>query len=312
MPKFLLTQLSRHATLAFVIGIGVAILSPMASEFVGPVLPVLIFSMLTLSVLRVKTSALGQHARRPGKAVAVIVWMLVFSPLVIGLTLLAIAPVRSELMAPLLFYTAMPPLTAVPALALLFGIDAALAIIVLMGASLLTPLILPPMMLIVLGVEIDISIGELFLRLATLVFGSFIAGLSLRKLIGEEGLAKHAPSLDGIIVLVMVLIVIAVFDGTHATLAANPKLGVTLAALAVGAAIFFQTVSALIFLPLGLKTALTAGMLSGNRNLALVLAMLGDTATLEIALFVAVGQVPVYLLPMVQRPVARKLGFNSS
>lgn len=312
MMTYLLTQLSRHATLAFVFGIGIAVLVPPVTELFGPTLPMLIFSMLTLSVLRVKASALRDHAKRPVKAFTVIFWMLVLSPLIVGTAVIVLKPVPEELLAPLLFYTAMPPLTAVPALALLFGIDAALAIIVLMGASLLTPIILPPMMLIVLGVEIDIGVGDLFMRLAILVFGSFLAGLTLRKLTGEERLARHQSSLDGVIVLVMVFIVIAVFAGTHETLWANPELVMTLVVMAVGAALFFQILSALLFLPFGLKTALTAGMLSGNRNLALVLAVLGTNATLEIALFVAVGQVPVYLLPMVQRPLARKFGFTTN
>jgi BASS family bile acid:Na+ symporter len=265
--------------------------------------------MLSLSVMRTQSTAIKTHVVRPKRAIAVILWMLVLSPLTVGSLIVLLNPFSDNLLAPLLFYTAMPPLTAVPALALLFGIDAGLAIIVLMAGSLLTPFVLPPMMLIVLGVEVDISATELFLRLAVLVFGSFLTGIFLRHKIGQERLNHHRPLHDGAIVMIMMLIVIAVFDGTHGTLIANPRLAIMLTVMALAAATFYQILSAFMFLPFGLKTALTAGMLSGNRNLALVLAVLGSSATTEIALFVALGQVPVYLLPMVQRPLAKRFGF---
>lgn len=305
-----LAFMSRHATLMFAVGMVTALVAPPVTRIFGPTLPVLIFSMLTLSVLRTDSVALARHIRRPTRAAAVILWMLVISPAVIGTAALKFLPLPADLMAPFLFYTAMPPLTAVPALAVLFGIDAALAVVALMVGSLLTPFILPPMVLLVLGIEVDIGVLELFSRLAVLVFGAFVAGMAIRHFAGKERLSRHAPSLNGLIVIVMMLIVVAVFDGAHETMWAHPTLALSLAALAFGAAIFYQILSAGLFLPFGLETALTAGMLSGNRNLALLLAVLGTSATTEIALFVAIGQLPVYVLPMLQRPLARRLGFT--
>ncbi|MCZ6763414.1 MAG: hypothetical protein O7C63_00615 [Alphaproteobacteria bacterium] len=312
MISNILSMLARHATLAFAIGMALALVAPPICEAVGPTLPIWIFSMLTLSVVRTDTVALAGHIRRPARSVAVIFWMLVLSPLIVGSGLIAFIPLSESLMAPLLFYTAMPPLTAVSALALLFGIDAALAIVVLMAGSLITPLILPPMALLVLGIQIDIGVGELFVRLAALVFGSFLAGLVIRRLAGQVRINRHAGPIDGLMVIVMVLVVIAVFDGVHGPMHANPDLALALVAMAFGAVILYQIVGAVLFLPFGLRTALTAGMLSGNRNLAILAAVLGASATTEIALFVALGQLPVFLLPLIQRPLARHFGFSSS
>ena len=300
---------ARHATWIFACAMAMALTVPPITAVIGPILTLLIFSMLTLSVMRTDLTAIAGHFRQPGRALAVIVWMLAISPLVVG-SLLVVAPVPHELLTPLLFYTALPPLTAVPALAILFGIDAALAVVVLIGASLATPLILPPMMLMVFGVDVDIEMTTLFMRLSVLVIGSFLAGLLIRAIAGRARLAAHRQNLDGVIVIVMGLIVLAVFDGIHGPMLARPELAIGLIVAVVAASITFQVLSFFLFLPFGLETALTTGMLAGNRNLALILAVLGDSATIEIALFVSLGQLPVYLLPMIQRPLIRRLGFG--
>ena len=58
-------------------------------------------------------------------------------------------------------------------------------------------------------------------------------------------------------------------------------------------------------------TCLTAiavvGLLSGNRNLALLLAVLVDRAEFDVLLFFAVGQFPIFVLPAVLAPVYRRI-----
>jgi hypothetical protein len=56
-----------------------------------------------------------------------------------------------------------------------------------------------------------------------------------------------------------------------------------------------------------MRLALAAGLLAGNRNQALFLAVLPATADPGVLLFFALGQVPMFLSPFLLRPVYRRL-----
>jgi BASS family bile acid:Na+ symporter len=51
---------------------------------------------------------------------------------------------------------------------------------------------------------------------------------------------------------------------------------------------------------------LTLGLCSGNANLGLLLAAMADRAAVELFVFVAVAQLPIYTLPVIQRPLYRR------
>jgi BASS family bile acid:Na+ symporter len=60
-------------------------------------------------------------------------------------------------------------------------------------------------------------------------------------------------------------------------------------------------------LPLGLRTAASAGLMSGNRNMALYLAVLPAGTDPRILLFFGLCQLPLFLSPFLLRPVYRRL-----
>ena len=63
----------------------------------------------------------------------------------------------------------------------------------------------------------------------------------------------------------------------------------------------------LIFSATGMSRALTLGFASGNRNMGLVLAVLADKADFDVVVFFAVGQLPMYILPALLRPIYRRM-----
>ena len=65
--------------------------------------------------------------------------------------------------------------------------------------------------------------------------------------------------------------------------------------------------TALAFLPLGVRTAATAGLMSGNRNMALYLAILPAAADPRIGLFFGLCQFPLFLSPFLLRPLYQRL-----
>ena len=111
---------------------------------------------------------------------------------------------------------AAPPLMASGALALMLGLDVALAVVVTTFATALMPLTVPPIALHLLGVGLDIALGELTLRLALVVGGCFVAAVVLRRLLPPGFAARHAEPLDGLAVLGLLLFSIAIMDGATA------------------------------------------------------------------------------------------------
>ncbi|MCK6452540.1 MAG: hypothetical protein L6R19_17080 [Alphaproteobacteria bacterium] len=68
-----------------------------------------------------------------------------------------------------------------------------------------------------------------------------------------------------------------------------------------------QAVGALLFSPAGRTTALTVGHMFGYRNMALPLAVLADAAPAGFALYVAMAQLPMYMLPVLTVRLYRRL-----
>ncbi|MGA8822894.1 MAG: Na+-dependent transporter, partial [Pseudolabrys sp.] len=88
---------------------------------------------------------------------------------------------------------------------------------------------------------------------------------------------------------------------------ANPLLVIELTALAFALALGMIALTALVFLRVGRARAFAVGLIVGNRNIGLMLAAT-SFAVPDIAwLYFAVAQFPIYLLPHLLKPLAKRL-----
>ncbi len=306
MVDRLLIVLGRYATLFFAASVVVGYAAPPLAALARPLLaPSLVF-VLAVSLLKARRPALIAQVRRPALVAGLVVWLLLVAPLLVA-GLIVVASVPASIAPGLVLIAAAPPITAVPAFSLLLGLDSALAVATLVAANLLTPIVLPTLVLLLLGIEVDISAVGLMLRLAGLVGAAALAAWLVRRFVGVAALDARSTQLDGLIVVAMLVLVLAIMDGVFVASIALPGLTIVLLAAAIAMNVGQQLIATLLFLPLGWSRALTAGIVSGNRNGAILLAALGDTATVEFALFVAMGQLPIYGLPALQRPLYRLL-----
>ncbi|GBD41912.1 hypothetical protein HRbin39_01299 [bacterium HR39] len=207
----------------------------------------------------------------------------------------------------LVVHAAAPPVTASGAIALLLGLEVELAVLATTAATLLAPLTLALVLERGTGLDLALSAPELALRLAVLLGVCHLAAWALRRRVGPLGLLANARLLDGVAVVGLLVFALAVMDGVAERLRLEPARGVDLLLFAFAANAGLQVLGALLFAHRGARTALTVGLLSGNGNLALVIAGLGESAPAVLALYVALGQFPVYLLPALQAPLYRRL-----
>ena len=302
-----LARLGRHGTWFLAGGLFIGLLLPPLAALLRPALPALIFVLTATTFLSIDGAALAVHARRPGLLAAQLAWGLTATPIIIALAA-AFLGLPDGLTQGLVLWAASPPLISVPAIALLMGLDGALALLAMVVGAFVVPLTLPPLVLGLIGLALGLSIPTLMLRLALFIGGAALLAALVRRLCGVERLRCHALELSGLNVLILLLFAVGIMDGVTARLISEPRGVLLYAAAALGASASLQGLSFLVFSRLARVPALTIGLVGGNKNMAVVWANLAGAASPELSLFFATVQLPIYVLPALLKPIYRRLG----
>jgi bile acid:Na+ symporter, BASS family len=302
----LLAFLGGHATWVLFVGVFLGLALPSLATLARPLLGPAVALLLTATLVRVDWRVMLDTLRRPGLVAVIVAWLLLGAPLATA-TVLVLVPLPGPLTTALVLMAAAPPILSAAPIAMILGLDGALALVVGLLATLLTPLTVPPLALALLGLELDLGVGEFMTRLAVVVAIAVAAAAVIRRAIGRERLPRVARHLDGAVVIVMLVFAVAIMDGVTATLAARPGVVALWLAAAFVANPALQAVGALAFAWLGRRRALTVGLVSGNCNMGLLLAAFPPGADADVVLYFAVAQLPMYMLPALLLPLYRRL-----
>ena len=169
------------------------------------------------------------------------------------------------------------------------------------------PFTAPPLALGLMGIDLAISLTGLMTRLALVVGLPLLISIGIRRLVGEASLRRFGPAVDGSVVWLVVLYGFGVMDGMLAKLMAEPAWVMGGLALAFAGNFGLNIATALAFAAAGRRLALAGGLLAGNRNMALFLAVLPAATDERILLFFALCQFPLFLSPFLLRPVYARL-----
>jgi BASS family bile acid:Na+ symporter len=295
-----LRWLGRHGGAVIALGVFVGLLVPPLATLLRPLLVPAILTPFLIALLRIDWRRLSGHLGRPAGTVAALLWLLVVSPALVHLVLMPFG-LPEAIHGGLVLMAAAPPLMASGYLALMLGLDATLAVTLTLLSTALMPFTLPLVGLYLLGVDIDVPLGDLMLRLALVVGGSLVLAWLLRWLLPADFTRRHAEPLDGLAVLGLLLFAIAIMDGVTGLLLRAPQFVLACALAVYAFNLSLQLVGSLAFAWLGRRGALTLGLCSGSGNLGLLLAALADRASFELLVFVATAQLPIYTLPVLQR-----------
>jgi BASS family bile acid:Na+ symporter len=301
----LLGFLSRHARWALPAGVFVGVALPALAHLMRPLLTAAVIGTLTGALLRLDWRRFGDIARRPALPAALALWQLLVSPLLVwyGTALVGLPP---DLRLVLLLQAAAPAIGSAAVFALILGLDGVLAALSTVTATLLLPLTLTPLVFLLLpqaGVRVDLV--PFFLRVTLLVLVPFVIAWFLRRAIGLARLRRADALLGGSNVLLLVVFAIAVMDGVTERLVGEPAtIGLLLLSSCVAAALL-HLAGYLLFHRAGTMVAYTAAVLSGNRNLGLMLVITAGTAGELFSLYVGVAQIPMYFAPLLISPFLR-------
>jgi len=282
------------------------LIPPLAAATRDVVTPV-VACLMTLVLLRVDFSQVLAYLRRPLLVAALLGWLLLGAPLLV-FALARLAGLDGALGAAVVIMATGCAATSSPAFARMVGLDGEISLVVAILSTLLVPLTAPPLALGLLGIDLAISLEALMARLALVVGLPLAVSLAIRRVAGPARLARYGRSVDGAVVLLVVLYGFGVMDGLQAKILAEPAWVAGGVALAFAGNFGLNLLTALAFARIaGARVALSAGLLSGNRNMALYLAVLPAATDPRILLFFALCQFPLFLSPFLLRPVYDRL-----
>ncbi|MEM7178261.1 MAG: hypothetical protein AAGD47_10265 [Pseudomonadota bacterium] len=281
------------------VGVLAAFFMPGLSAALRPALGVLVALVFCAAMIRIDLREMARRLSRPGHLVSLVLWsvalMAVTPVLVWGAT--SLIGMRGEYQAAVIYMSLAPPITSAAALCLIIGLDAVFALELTVVASLLTPLIGPALAKVLLGEAVPIETHALALRIAAMVLGGIVAVVVLRRLLGTERIDRNARKFDGFSAIAMWLVVVAVLDGAEAQIRAEPEVAFGVFQLALVSNFSMQIIAAFLISFWATERAGAAGLMWGNRTVALYLAALPNDPVF--ALYVAFFQVPMLFTPLV-------------
>lgn len=294
-----------RSTLFMSVSVLVGLLVQDLARALSPLVLFASMSAMFLTALRIDRRALTAWLKRPWIPLAIIVCTTLLLPAcaVMVLHAFTIEPTKALAIGLII---ATPPIISVGAYCVFLGTD----------NELLTLSVLPAT---ALGVATLPFFAELFglpglspMRLAIellLVVGTAMGGATvIRFFLSLERVERHAPALDFGAVVMMVIVAIGVTDGLAALIAASPlkvvDAFVTTAILSAG----LQALGWLIFSRAGPRVAASVGLVNGFRNMALLLGLLLGHVDPSLQLLLVAGQLQLFLLPVLMRPLYRRYG----
>lgn len=302
----MLRLLGRQARWALPVGVFIGIAIPPLAEWLRPLLTIAVIGTITGALLRLDWSRLVEQMARPRLLALIVGWQLALSPLLVW-ALSALLGLRPDLHLVLVLQAAAPPIGSAAVFAMILGLDGSLALMGALISTLLLPFTLTPLVAVLLpGAGIEVDLGAFFMRVSLIVVAPFLIAFTLRRLVGAQRLRDNDESVAGCNVLLLVVFAIAVMDGVTARLLADPGYIGLLLALASIAALALHWAGYLLFRRVDVAAGWSASLLSGNRNMGLMLAVTAGTAGEAFSLYVGIAQIPMYFAPLLLGPLVRR------
>jgi predicted Na+-dependent transporter len=297
-----LRWLGQQARWSLPAGVFVGVLWPELASACRPLLAPAVVGTLVAALLRMDWTRMWGWVRQPLAPALLTVWLTLACPLLVW-AIASSLHVPPEWTVLIVLQAAGPPIGSAAAFAMFLGLEASLCMVSTVWATLALPLTLT---LIVAGLlpqfGIEVDLWLFFARVLVLVALPFVLAALLRRWIGVHRLQAHDADLAGLNVVMLVVFAVAVMEGVQGILRTNTPLALSLLALACASVALGHAVGYALCRWRGLNTAYTGALLSGNRNMGLLLVVTAGTAGEWFSLYVAIVQIPMYFAPLLLGP----------
>ncbi len=307
-----LAFLGRHATTMMAVGVFSGLAFPGVTVHLQPWLTEMVWVLMFVSMVHIDWADVMGHIRRPFLLGATLVWMLALAPVLMWL-LVKDSGLSPGLVVAVVLTAASCPLMSTPAVGMVIGLDGAFLLLVLIAETFLVPLTLPVVSATL--VDIPLSTLDLMGRLAALVASTFAAAVIAQRILGRARIDGWRQPLHGVSVILLVGFAAGLMAGVPQAFRDNPDHVVFVTALSFAVYGGLQVAGAGVFVVVGRVLGrdwdrvkvLSASFASGNRNLAILIAVLLPAIDPDTMLYFVLGQFPIYLMPAVWRQLAKRL-----
>ncbi len=305
----ILASVGRRGTEGFALSIFLGLALPQLAAQARPLLPVTIFCFTTVVFMRADFGVIGKLFARPAKLITGVAWLILAPALLIGVALALIGRENLDpgLVLGLAILGAAPPIMSSPAVAIIYGFEPSLIIACVLVVTVLSPVLAPVIVEFLAGAIVPLDRSVLALRLLVFVGGGILAASILRRVLGQTRIIAMKSSLDGFGVFMYFVFAIAAMDGVTQAAMSNPARVATFLGVAFALSIL-GIVSAYMALRIARPTErFMLGYGTAQRNMGLLVAALGAGVPPTTYLFFALAQFPIYLMPWLLKPVAKRL-----
>jgi BASS family bile acid:Na+ symporter len=148
-----------------------------------------------------------------------------------------------------------------------------------------------------------VALGALVVRLSAIILGAFGVALLIRRLVGEGRVTAWAPRLDGVTVVLVLMIAIGVMHDIGIAFRTEPWSWLGILALTALVSYGSLLLTIAVFWPAGRDEACAAGLCASTKNMAVMVAAVLGTVDPRISLVVITAQFPIFLSPLLMRPL---------
>ena len=302
-----LAWLGRQGTRALAASVFLGLALPQLAAYVKPLLGETVFVMLLFSYLRTDPAAFARYIKAPRLTILAALWAMVVVPFLFG-TLYAVSGLREAMPA---LYTimvlqmAITPITSSAAFAAMMGLDVAFSLAALIVSNALSPLTTVAFSYLFLGNSMFSPI-DLGIKLFCFFAGAGAVAYIIRRFAGQAAIERQKDPIDGLNVIAVFVFAIAAMESVPRHVMADPLFALELFVLIIGLTCALIGLSMLVFLRAGIDRGLVVGLLAAFRNIGVVMAALGSTLPDLAWFYFAMAQFPIYLLPVVLKPLARR------
>lgn len=299
--------LGRQGTRAVAVSIFLGLAVPPLATYVKPHLGEAVFVLLLFSYLRTDLAVFGRYFRAPGSIIVAALWVMVAMPLVFGLIyrLSGIREASPALYTIMILQNAITPITSSAAFAALIGLNVAFSLATLIVCIILSPVTTVALSYLFLGTSL-FSPLELGVKLFFFFAASGAIAYAIRRVAGQPWIDRQKEPIDGFNVIALFVFAIAAMEGVPRHVIADPLFALELLVFIFVLTLAMIGLSVLVFWRSGLDRGLEIGLLAGFRNIGLVMAAIGASLPDLAWFYFALVQFPIYLLPMVLQPLARR------
>jgi bile acid:Na+ symporter, BASS family len=300
--------IGRYGTQGFAASIFLGLALPQFAAAARPLLAVTIFVFVMITFGRVDLRELRSLVRRPAPLILASAWLMLApgAAVTLALALIGREALDPGLVLGLAVLGAAPPIMSAPAVAMLLGLRPTLIIAAVLLTTSFSPLVSPVVAQLIAGVAVPLDLGVLIRRLVMLIGGAVVAAGALRFVLGEARIRARKAEFDGLGVIMYFLFAVAAMDGVLAAAISDPGRVVRFVAVAFAISITGFLAATLLLVPLRPADRFVLGYGTGQRNMGLIIAALGTATPDTTFLFFALAQFPIYLMPQIVKPLARR------